>query len=89
MDSLPQRSNIIFVINKLSRRHIKYPFYQLCQACKKYSGSRIMEQINDGVKEHTPWKWLSHLQLVEVVSRISAKCNDEKLEVLNLMRKLM
>jgi hypothetical protein len=29
------------------------------------------------------------LQLVEVVSRISAKCNDEKLEVLNLMRKLM
>jgi hypothetical protein len=43
-----------------------------CISCAKLARNEviqgILQQINDGAKEHTLWKWLSHTQLIEVAT---------------------
>lgn len=63
-----------------------------CTACSSISRhnivSGIIHRINFGASEHTPWKWLSIDQLLEVNSRLSRQNKQLRLNSLNMARKL-
>jgi hypothetical protein len=48
----------------------------------------ILEQIQEGAKERTPWKWLSMDQMHKHTERLVTQVNAKKLEALNLGRML-
>lgn len=63
-----------------------------CTACSSISNHNIVtgiiQRINFGANEHTPWKWLGFDQLREVTCRLSRQNKQLRLESLNMARKL-